>query len=142
MFLVLLLSLSLIPLATSAQPASQQCRQYTTQETAQADFDANPVKFRELDDDNDGIACEHLPSASNRDGSSSVLWITGGAFLVSAVAFAVLWRSKHRSHHPPATPDIPVNITSNYDLGVEIDLAAIKARQNTTPNTTTPGQET
>jgi len=39
------------------------CANYKTQEQAQAAFDADKSCLDELDDDHDGKACEHLPSA-------------------------------------------------------------------------------
>lgn len=139
--LVVLLLVSLLPVATSAQPASQHCEQYTTQEEAQAEFDADPVTFRDLDDDNDGIACEHLPSTSANEGPSPMPWIIGSAMLVGGIALIILWRQR-RSVPPARLPDTPMDTAPAYDLGVEIDLAALKARQDAAPDPTTPGQET
>jgi hypothetical protein len=41
------------------------CDDYATQAEAQAAFDADPSCLGELDNDSDGIACEHLPAAGN-----------------------------------------------------------------------------
>lgn len=40
-----------------------KCANYTTQEQAQAAYDADPLCMDELDNDNDKVACEELPSA-------------------------------------------------------------------------------
>jgi hypothetical protein len=40
------------------------CTDYKTQQEAQAAFDADPKCKKELDSDNDGIACEQLPSST------------------------------------------------------------------------------
>ncbi|MEW1914231.1 excalibur calcium-binding domain-containing protein [Kitasatospora sp. NPDC085895] len=50
------------------------CSNFSTQEQAQAVFDADPFDPSNLDADNDGIACEALPHAVTADpaaGSSS-----------------------------------------------------------------------
>ena len=44
------------------------CADYTTQQQAQEAFDADPGCRGDLDADNDGIACEQLPTGSGKDG--------------------------------------------------------------------------
>lgn len=41
------------------------CADYATQQAAQAAYDADPRCLDGLDNDNDGIACEHLPSSGS-----------------------------------------------------------------------------
>ena len=41
------------------------CSDFTYQEDAQAEFNRDPSDPNNLDDDNDGIACENLPSRGN-----------------------------------------------------------------------------
>ena len=71
------------------------CADYTTQQQAQSAFDDDPECLGELDNDNDGIACEHLPvsgvpsgcpttancgcSNKNKDQCASACckWVTG-----------------------------------------------------------------
>ena len=44
------------------------CSYYSTQAEAQAAFDADPDCLGELDNDNDGVACEHLTGGSGGTG--------------------------------------------------------------------------
>lgn len=61
---------SLLVLAFGATAAMAQedlnCEDFATQEEAQAEYDADPSDPHGLDgNDNDGIACEHLPSSGD-----------------------------------------------------------------------------
>ncbi|WP_185114002.1 hypothetical protein [Fulvivirga imtechensis] len=47
------------------------CADYATQQEAQAAYDADPKCRGDLDSDNDGKACEHLPSGSGNIGCPS-----------------------------------------------------------------------
>lgn len=57
---------------TFAAPALAQqdydCSDFATQEEAQAEYDKDPNDPHGLDGDNDGIACESLPSGGSGDG--------------------------------------------------------------------------
>lgn len=46
------------------------CKDYATREEAQAAFDRDPACLGELDNDNDGEACEHLPSGNGNSGGN------------------------------------------------------------------------
>ncbi|GAA5037826.1 hypothetical protein GCM10011506_35970 [Marivirga lumbricoides] len=50
------------------QCPTSKCSDYTTQQDAQAAFNANRLCYSDLDSDNDGTACEHLPSRDNNNG--------------------------------------------------------------------------
>src|SRR5215208_5149152 len=56
-------------IAVSAHKAEAQdifnCSSFATQEEAQAEFNSDPSDPHNLDADNDGIACEELPSGGN-----------------------------------------------------------------------------
>jgi len=47
------------------------CSSFTTQEEAQAELNNDPSDPNNLDDDNDGIACEDLPSGAGTTGTST-----------------------------------------------------------------------
>ena len=55
------LVLAMAPVAL-AQAGDLDCANFATQEEAQAVYDADPSDPNGLDDDNDGIACETLPT--------------------------------------------------------------------------------
>ena len=67
--------LILILLSTSCGGSSDDgcpsatCADYQTQGAAQAAFDGDPECNDGLDDDHDGIACEHLPASSGGGGT-------------------------------------------------------------------------
>ena len=72
--------ISLLVLAFGATAAMAQedlnCDDFATQEEAQAEYDADPSDPHGLDgNDNDGIACEHLPSSG--DGDDGIIGDTG-----------------------------------------------------------------
>jgi hypothetical protein len=48
------------------------CDDYITQPEAQAAFDADRECLGELDNDNDGIACEHLPAVGGGTGCPTI----------------------------------------------------------------------
>lgn len=63
-----------LSVTTPAFAADTDCGDYTTQEAAQAVYDADTSDPNGLDSDNDGKACETLPSGgtvSNSEGGSS-----------------------------------------------------------------------
>lgn len=63
--LILLLCTSLLACGDSETTCpDSNCGNYITQQEAQADFDLDPECRASLDNDNDGIACEHLSSPS------------------------------------------------------------------------------
>src|SRR5918997_2228712 len=54
------------PLAgTALAQDNLNCDDFATQEEAQAEFDSDPSDPNGLDADNDGIACEDLPSSGS-----------------------------------------------------------------------------
>ncbi|HYI61047.1 MAG TPA: excalibur calcium-binding domain-containing protein [Acidimicrobiales bacterium] len=57
----------------SASPAGAQtdlnCEDFATQEEAQAELDSDPSDPHGLDGDNDGVACQDLPSNGGGDGT-------------------------------------------------------------------------
>lgn len=55
--------------SNSAAPCpNANCSDYATQQEAQAAFDKDRTCKKDLDSDNDGIACEHLPSSAGGSG--------------------------------------------------------------------------
>lgn len=58
----------------SRQCPDATCNNYSTQTQAQTAFDADPACMQALDDDKDGIACEHLTNNGVSTGGSG----TGG----------------------------------------------------------------
>lgn len=56
------------PENTSGCP-DKSCNDYSTQGEAQAAFDADPDCLGELDDDHDGVACEHLSGGTGAPSS-------------------------------------------------------------------------
>lgn len=65
-----------VVLAGPASAADLNCSDFATQAEAQAVLDANPADPNNLDQDNDGIACESLPSGGAEDGTTFAT--TGG----------------------------------------------------------------
>jgi hypothetical protein len=51
--------------SAGAQEDQFDCESFGSQESAQAELDRDPSDPSNLDADNDGIACEDLPSAGN-----------------------------------------------------------------------------
>tara|TARA_B100000508_G_C11465074_1_gene281290 strand:+ start:1358 stop:1669 length:312 start_codon:yes stop_codon:yes gene_type:complete len=45
--------------------SNTNCADYSTQAAAQTDFDSDRDCHSDLDSDNDGIACEHLPNSTS-----------------------------------------------------------------------------
>lgn len=131
LLLLLMSSVALLflPSPAMAQEASHRCEDYATQQDAQAAFDRDPGRLWELDDDGDGIACEHLPAAA---GDSSLFpWIAGGVLVTGAAAGVLLARRRTSPSRPQSTttPSIPVNTHPEYDPEVELELELIKAEQ-------------
>lgn len=50
---------------------TRTCNDYKTQAEAQVAFDKNKQCLGELDNDNDGIACEHLPAGTTGGGTGT-----------------------------------------------------------------------
>ena len=70
--IVLALAAGLIATAQLASAAGHNCPDYDYQEDAQEVLDADPSDPNDLDRDNDGIACEDLPSRpANGDGNGN-----------------------------------------------------------------------
>ena len=72
--LLILSILSMLVVALSANVAFAQsgdldCADFDNQEQAQLNLDANPSDPNGLDDDDDGLACESLPSGAAEDGT-------------------------------------------------------------------------
>ena len=57
----------------SASAADLNCSDFATQAQAQATYDANPADPNNLDQDDDGIACETLAGASSASEDNTVL---------------------------------------------------------------------
>jgi hypothetical protein len=53
----------------AAAQMDRDCRDFATQAQAQAFYNSNPADPSDLDRDNDGRACEWLPSGNYEDGS-------------------------------------------------------------------------
>jgi hypothetical protein len=60
-----------LPAPTPARAQSLNCSDFTYQEDAQANLNAFPSDPNGLDDDNDGMACENLPSRSSDEPSQT-----------------------------------------------------------------------
>ena len=70
LFRMLLASAVLVVMAPAAMAQDEfDCDDFSTQEGAQDQLDATPGDPHDLDEDDDGIACEELPSAGD-DGAS------------------------------------------------------------------------
>lgn len=65
---IITLNLSGCDQAESAGCPDTNCSDYASQLEAQAAFDADPDCRGDLDADNDGLACEHLPSSVGSSG--------------------------------------------------------------------------
>lgn len=128
----LALFLVLLPSPAIAQKASQRCEDYATQEDAQAAFDSNPERYRELDDDGDGIACEHLPAESNTDDSSLFPWVAGGVLIAGAAGGIMLAMRRMTRKEAPAEKPVTANHHPEYDPELELELELIKAEQDHT----------
>ncbi len=64
--------------AAPVQANGHNCRDYDTQEEAQAAFDADPSDPNGLDRDNDGVACETRPGSGDMGGMEDPPQMTGG----------------------------------------------------------------
>jgi hypothetical protein len=119
------------PVEGTAQGVAARCEDYASQDEAQRAFDRDPERFRDLDNDGDGIACEHL--IGDPDASGSALpWFLGSALLIGLAAGAGVWMMRRRRSTPAALP--APSIAPEYDTGVEIELAALKAADDTAPS--------
>lgn len=150
--LAILICLLLLPasftVGTAAQTIEERCAEYATQADAQAAFDADPDGKRDLDDDNDGIACEHLPTGVVTDSGPGILpWIAAGVIVVGAGAGAIILRRftgcsvPYRQPPAAAATAAPPRDTGD-ETAVEIDLAALKAERDRETRGKTPGQGT
>ena len=74
---VLTLVLTMYPALALAQ-ADLDCPDFATQEEAQAELEADPSDPHGLDVDNDGIACEFLPSGGGGTGDDQAGAPVGG----------------------------------------------------------------
>lgn len=121
--------LAALPSSASAQEASNLCEDYATQQEAQAAFDRAPERLWELDDDGDGIACEHLPSTSG-GGASVFPWIAGGVLVIGAAAGVVL--ARRRTAHAEPAPDAQgaAGIYPEYDPELELELQLLEAERD------------
>ncbi|MEV6207252.1 excalibur calcium-binding domain-containing protein [Kitasatospora sp. NPDC051914] len=75
-----------LPLAGMSHAQDLDCANFSTQEQAQAVFNADPFDSDNLDADNDGIACEVLPRATT--GAVTTAPAADGSSAVSAPASA------------------------------------------------------
>lgn len=103
---VLLFGVALFAFASTAfAQADQDCADFDTQREAQAHYDADTSDPDRLDADNDGIACESLPSGSGSGnlartaGETNSLQILGCAILLAGMATRLIRKpAKHRLH--------------------------------------------
>jgi hypothetical protein len=59
---ILILSIGLAACGGSSKPCkSKKCKDFKTQQEAQETFESDKDCYKNLDKDNDGIACEDLP---------------------------------------------------------------------------------
>jgi hypothetical protein len=118
---IVLAAVATLPLAgiSNAQLTDRDCVDFATQQEAQAAFDASIGDPDRLDEDDDGIACEWLPSGSSttmngqvrfvpqggldtgdgtmaEDAGSGDVLVTGGAILAAGLAVAALRRRTSR----------------------------------------------
>lgn len=120
----------LLPSSAAGQEASHRCEDYATQGEAQAAFDRDPDRLWELDDDGDGIACEHLPVAED-DGASPIFpWLAGGVLIAGGAAGVLLARKRASRQALSPSPPAPVSTHPEYDPEVELELELIKAEQD------------
>lgn len=60
--IISLFCLTLLIFSCSEEPCEKKnCKDFKYQKDAQEAFDANPECYKNLDKDNDGVACENLP---------------------------------------------------------------------------------
>ena len=117
---IVLAAVATIPLAgiANAQWPDRDCDDFATQQEAQAAFDNSSGDPYRLDEDNDGRACEWLPSGSDTtvsgqvryvpqggldtgdgtmaEGTGSEVLVTGGMILAGGLAVAALRRRAAR----------------------------------------------
>jgi Excalibur calcium-binding domain len=119
---IVLAAVATLPLAgiANAQWPDRDCDDFATQQKAQAAFDDSSGDPYRLDEDNDGKACEWLPSVSSTtatisgqvrsvpqggldtgdgtmaEGTGSEVLVTGGLILAGGLAVAVLRRRTAR----------------------------------------------
>lgn len=130
--------LAALPSSASAQEASNLCEDYATQQEAQAAFDRKPDRMWELDDDGDGIACEHLPSTSG-DGASVFPWIAGGVLVIGAAAGTMIARRRTMRPEPAPDPQGAAGIYPEYDPELELELQLLEAERDAEQDTPDPG---
>jgi Excalibur calcium-binding domain len=77
---IVLAAAAMLPLAgiANAHAPDRDCSDFATQEEAQAYFNSSIGDLNNLDDDNDGRACEWLPSASSTAVSGQVRYVPQG----------------------------------------------------------------
>jgi hypothetical protein len=127
LILIVLLALP-SPILLTAQDASPLCADYETQDDAQAAFDKDPGRLSALDDDADGLACEHLPAAETPDDASVFPWIAGGLVALGGIAGAVIILRRRRHSSNGAGPAVP-GVDTAYDPAVELELELIKSER-------------
>jgi Excalibur calcium-binding domain len=77
---IVLAAVATLPLAgiANAQWPDRDCNDFATQQEAQAAFDNSSGDPYRLDEDNDGKACEWLPSGSDTTVSGQVRYVPQG----------------------------------------------------------------
>lgn len=59
---VIILAIGLVACGGGSEPCkSKKCKDFKTQEEAQKTYESDKDCYKNLDKDNDGVACENLP---------------------------------------------------------------------------------
>lgn len=90
-----------VVLAGPAGAADLNCSDFATQQQAQAVLDADRSDPNNLDQDDDGTACESLPSGSTEDGTT---FAAGGAQVTTRPQGAVAAGDGSSTEGPGALP--------------------------------------
>ena len=127
--LVTLFVLVFPPMSTNAQSATTTCDDFTYQQDAQEAWDRGegrprPDYLSGMDEDNDGIACEHLPNPAAFY-ETIWFWLSIGVFVVIGI-IAIWWKRKVKAANTTRDGTVLFPGRSSTEE-VEDELALLKA---------------
>jgi len=136
---------ALLALSGTAHAADRTCPEFSTWEEAQAAFEADPVGLKNLDRNNNGVACEdRKPGGTNEavtttgDENDDVAALAAGSTTTTTSATATSTTTTSTTAATETTPTTPTSSNSNSDDDSDSDSDSDDSSSDTTDDKNCP----